>query len=433
METKKITRLSDSKDTKEGYAQISPDGKQILYVSDKNGINNIYLREADSSGNIIDRPITNSLNPIDQISMSRDGKKLLFVSLYKGGYDIFSLDNPLDIDLGIAELELTEFAKKMKDYANKFGREIESEYDENEVVLNKDSLMKKDSSGLGVNDSTDLSNDHLSGSSENDSTLSVASDSLKSLSEYSQNDDNNNEQKKKDSLALYGDDVKISFSKPTMSNNPSGNRDSSYMENINFKVHDNINSDGSFKIKKYKIKFTPDLVYGNANYTSFYGVQGVAQVALSDMLGDHRIYISTSLVIDLKNSDYAIAYYYLPKRIDYGITLYHTARFVNYGNGYYENLYRYRTFGANLSASYPISRFKRFEGSLAVENITRENLDNTLEPVESKPLAIPSFSIIHDNTQYGYTSPVAGTRYNLTLLGSPKFGENGIGFGSVVY
>ena len=62
----------------------------MLYLSDVCGITNIYLRETDSTGISKDKPITNSLNPIDQISLSRDGKKLLFVSLNKGGYDIFS-------------------------------------------------------------------------------------------------------------------------------------------------------------------------------------------------------------------------------------------------------------------------------------------------------------------------------------------------------
>ena len=70
-------------DFEEISPRFSPDGKKMLYVSDVNGISNIYLRETDTSGVTIDRPITNSLNPISQISLSKDGKKLLFVSLMK--------------------------------------------------------------------------------------------------------------------------------------------------------------------------------------------------------------------------------------------------------------------------------------------------------------------------------------------------------------
>ncbi|MDQ3193956.1 MAG: biopolymer transporter Tol [Bacteroidota bacterium] len=412
--SKEITRLSDSKDSEESDAQISSDGKKILFVSDKNGISNVYLREADSSEKFVDRPITNALNPIEQLSLSKDGKKLLFVSLNKGGYDIFSIDNPLERNIGLAELEPTDFVKKMNEYANKFGRE--TAYGEPVEIIKMDSLSNNDSS-FTKNTGNSTENDSSSIAFEKNDSL-VVSDSTATVSEN-------------DTLKMYGDDVKIRFEEISKTDAPNVN-DSMYRQNKNFSVSDNVNPDGSFKVNKYKIKFTPDLVYGNANYASFYGVQGVAQIALSDMLGDHRIYIQTSLVIDLKNSDYAVAYHYLPKRIDYGFQLYHTARFVTFGNGFVDYLYRYRTFGANVSASYPISRFKRFDGSLSFQNISRENLDLTIEPLQRKTLAIPTLSFIHDNTTFGYTSPVSGTRYNFTLLASPKLGPEGIGFGSLL-
>ncbi len=431
--TREITRLSNTKDSKEGYGQISADGKKILYVSDKNGIDNIYLREADSSGKIIDRPITNSLSPIDQISMSRDGKKLLFVTLNKGGYDIFSLDNPLEIDLGIDELVPTDFVLKMEEYADKFGRNNKSKTGDSISLTLNDNVKKSDSSSLTIADSISNSFQDSGDVSINNSvdTLLTDNSEIRTFIDSSKIGQGIVEIDKKDSAKFYGDDIKISFDE--YQKNPisdESSRDSMYSDNLNFRVADNINPDGSFKIKKYKIKFTPDLVYGNASYATFYGVQGVAQIALSDMLGDHRIYIQTSLVIDLKNSDYAVAYYNLAHRIDYGFQLYHTARFVTYGNGFIDFLYRYRTIGGSVTGAYPISRFKRLDGTLSIQNISRENLDLTSEPLTRKTLLVPSLSFIHDNTLFGYTSPVSGTRYNLTVMGSPKFGSEGIGFTS---
>ena len=430
--TKAITRLSNTKDTKEGYGQISADGKKILYVSDINGIDNVYLREIDSAGKVINRPITNSISPINQISMSKDGKKLLFVSLHKGGYDIFSLDNPLEINLGMDSLVPTDFVLQMKDYAEKFGRENITVKDDISVVKVDTIIRKADSLTFADQDSVNSTLADSLGSNMFDGSDSLVSNSsLVDLNDSLKNESYNITQTKKDSSKLYGDDVKISFNE-SAKNSSSSIKDSSYAENTNFQIDGNVNSDGTYKIKNYKIKFTPDLVYGNANYASFYGVQGVAQIALSDMLGDHRIYIQTSLVIDLKNSDYAVAYYNLAKRIDYGFQLFHTARFVTYGNGFYDFLYRYRTFGGSVNASYPISRFKRFDGALGIENITRENLDITTEPLTRKTILVPSLSFIHDNTLFGYTAPFSGTRYNLTLMGSPKFGPEGIGFTSVL-
>jgi len=395
VKTKQITRESDSKDYTESYVMFSPDGKKKLFISDKNGISNLYLKEADSSGVKVERPITNSLNPIDQISLSRDGKKLLFVALNQGGYDIFSIDNPLSKNLNMAELPLTDYMIKRKEWRAKFG----IDYTDNNVQHVPDTTIAKTADTITL---------------DNKSEVELKADTLK----------------------LYGDDISLNLvsKRDTSFKNSRDAMDSVYRFNKNFNVADNVNEDGSYKIKNYKINFTPDLVYGNANYSSFYGVQGVATIALSDMMGSHRIYIQTSMVIDLKNSDYAVAYYYLPKRIDYGVELFHTARFILYtfnNNNYQiDSLFRYRTFGGDVNAAYPFNKFKRIQGSLTVMGITRENLDNENAASQNKTLIIPSLSFVHDNTTFGYTAPIKGTRYNLTAMASPKLGSDGLGFTS---
>jgi outer membrane protein assembly factor BamA len=169
-------------------------------------------------------------------------------------------------------------------------------------------------------------------------------------------------------------------------------------------------------------------------YSSYYGVQGVATISLSDMLGNHRITFLTSMVIDLKNSDYAIGYQYLPKRIDYGVELYHTARFVLYdkGLGFGSELYRYRTIGANVNMSYPINKFRRLDAGLSFMSITRENLDNAAEPSQKKYYFVPSFTMAFDNALYGYIYPEKGSRYYLTTLLSPRLGEESSEFFSFI-
>lgn len=395
--SKVITRLTDVPNSKLGYAQFTSDGKKMLYVSDECGITNVYLAEEDSTGKLISRPITNSVSPIDQISLSKDGKKLLFSSLNKGGYDIYSLDNPLDRKLSIAKLEPTQFVLENLAQDNKKA---------DTVSIVKTDSIKVDSVSVDTN------------ISEN-----VQIDSTKNIGPV-----------KKDTLSFYGKDIKIKFNNYTSDTTSRYNSDSVYSSNTNFKIHDNQNSDGSFNIRNYKVKFSPDLVYGNVNYSSFYGVQGVAQIALSDMLGDHRVYILTSMVIDLKNSDYALAYYYLPKRIDYGFFLYHTARFLYYNNynGNGDELYRFRNWGGGVSVSYPFTKFKRVEGSFALMNLSRENLDNTQEETEKKTFIVPSLNLVHDNTLAGMFAPEKGSRYNLTLMNSPKLGSDGIEFTSLM-
>jgi outer membrane protein assembly factor BamA len=153
-------------------------------------------------------------------------------------------------------------------------------------------------------------------------------------------------------------------------------------------------------------------------------------------MGNHRIFISTSLVLDLRNSDYSMSYLYLPKRIDYGFGTYHSARFLlidkYYGNTIVSFLNRYRTYGAGLIASYPLSKFNRIESSISYNRITRENLDLPDEPMSKLQYILPTLSLVHDNTLYGFTSPIRGKRLNITLSGTPKIGAEGVSFFSAV-
>jgi len=376
-----ISRFSSNENAEESYAVTSPDGRKVLFISDRNGINNIWLRDMET-GN--EKPVTNSLSPISQLSLSRDGRLLAFSALYRGGYDIFYINNPFELNTELTEIPYTVLVTKILDEK-------------------KASTTETDTSAVADSDI--------------ESPDTVTSDDSSVFS---------------DSNSVYGRNIELNLRSDFSDTMTSGLK-SKLKDKSKFTLKDNLNEDGSFKINKYRIKFSPDLIYSNASYSSFYGVEGIAQMAFSDVLGDHRIYISTSLVLDLKNSDYAFSYYYLPKRLDYGITAYHSARFLLLGSNYSNtHLYRYRQFGGDLSVSYPISRFKRIDGALSFARITKENLDKPDEPSQKLDFAMPILSYVYDNTLFGYTAPVKGTRYNLTILGTPKIGVGGINFFSAL-
>ena len=54
-------------------------------------------------------------------------------------------------------------------------------------------------------------------------------------------------------------------------------------------ISDNVDEEGEYKVNKYKLNFSPDIIYGAAGYDTFYGVSGSTVMAFSDMLGDHQI------------------------------------------------------------------------------------------------------------------------------------------------
>ncbi len=371
VETRHIRRITDLPNSDETSAAATPDGKHLLFISDMNGINNIYLYSLDSNSY---RPITNSLSGVYQLSLSRDGGKLAFSSLDYAGFDLFIMRNPLDQRLPMASLEPTEYFRRQTVQAAAPAQEVR-----------QDTL----SIGDNVYVKTEL----------HDTSASEPEHPKVDLRNY-----------------VFSDSFKEKgIPKTDTAKFPA--------------VSDNIDEHGNYKVNKYKLNFSPDIVYGNAGYNTFYGVQGSTIMAFSDMLGNHQIFLLTNLLFDLKNSDYALAYFYLPRRIDYGIQAFHSARFIYLPtDSLGDNLFRFRNYGLTMMASYPLSKFDRWEGTLSWFTISKEDMDYTFVPTQQRTLVVPSLSYIHDNSMWGMISPEDGERYNLTAMASPKFGGQSLGF-----
>ena len=359
--SKSIERLTDWPNSDETSAVVSPNGKKVLFISDRNGVNNMYVMDLETKKT---QPITNSLSGVYQLMLSKDGTKLAFSSLNHAGFDIFLMRNPFERDLKIAELEPTEYYKNIV-----ASRDVK----ERPVAVKSPAVVE-------------------------------------------------------DTTHLYGRDVQIDFSNYVFKDTYEENvpKDSSTARLP--KIADNVDEKGKYKVNKYKLNFTPDIIYANAGYDTFYGVNGSTVMAFSDILGDHQIVFVTNLLLDLKNSDYGLQYYYLPERVDFGIGGFHSARFVIVNNG---SLYRFRTYGANASASYPIDKFNRVNFGLTWYNISKENLEQLNEPVQNRTVLVPGISYTHDTALWGYTAPVNGTRYRFDLFGTPKLGANGLSFANI--
>lgn len=66
-------------------------------------------------------------------------------------------------------------------------------------------------------------------------------------------------------------------------------------------------------------------------------------------------------------------------------------------------------------------------------NVSSENLDNIDEQPDKVSYLIPSLSFVHDNVLWGYTAPIDGTRYNLTVFGNPVSGTKKLSFYSFTW
>ncbi|MGD8414588.1 MAG: BamA/TamA family outer membrane protein, partial [Candidatus Latescibacterota bacterium] len=160
-------------------------------------------------------------------------------------------------------------------------------------------------------------------------------------------------------------------------------------------------------------------------------------VALSDMLGNHRLGFAFNLYSDISESDFLVSYYYLKKRIDYGLGVY---QFKNYFNsrvtsvgetfGSYK-LFSERNFGVFGLASVPFSKYYRMDLEVQAYMSFREFYDDVYTSGADRVLVTadkstrrllePSISFVHDSSFWGYFWPVEGSRWRLSL-------SQGIGF-----
>ncbi len=106
LKTKKIDRITFSSDYRKTGLAISGDDKFLYFISDENGIGNIY--RLDIQNNQI-QPITNSLSNITHLSHSVVSEDLVFAALTEGGFDLFMIKNPSSVDLKLEKLPLTKF------------------------------------------------------------------------------------------------------------------------------------------------------------------------------------------------------------------------------------------------------------------------------------------------------------------------------------
>lgn len=201
-------------------------------------------------------------------------------------------------------------------------------------------------------------------------------------------------------------------------------RASQEVEKVFLDSTDYLTEAGKYKINDYKIRFTPDIVYASAAYSTFFGLQAIGLLLFSDVLGNNQIFLGLDIYSDLENANVDLLYLYLPKRINYGIGFHHKAYFFYL----YDDLtdqysyFRDKNFGMDVFADYPLSRFTRIETNLSFTGIDRETYDWLYDEYryeEKRRVFMAGLGFVHDTILWGSTGPVNGMRTRLGIYASP--------------
>lgn len=163
---------------------------------------------------------------------------------------------------------------------------------------------------------------------------------------------------------------------------------------------------GEYVQKKYKLKFSPDLIAGGLSYDTFFGLRGQSFIAISDMFGNHTFMLATDLINTIDQSNFQLFYLYMPKRINFGAGILHTKY---YYIDSYDRLFSDRVYGALGYISMPLSKFNRADVDLTHISVDRKYYDPPYQD-RSVKIFLTSFSLINDTVIWGHTGPVNGTR-----------------------
>lgn len=168
---------------------------------------------------------------------------------------------------------------------------------------------------------------------------------------------------------------------------------------------------------KYKNEYTLDYAVSQVSTDPIYGTRGGAIFALSDLMGDDKyyfvIYNSAELQSDiLKNINVALSRVNTKGRTNYAYGIFH---FIGrrYDLAQSNDFFYERNYGGYFSLLYPLSSFQRFEASVSISNSDRE-LNFDLFPRKALLLS-NTLSFVHDNSIWGRTGPIDGSRFRLLL------------------
>ena len=387
-------------------AKFGEDPNKLIFISDRNGIHNLY--EKDLLTDQV-RPLTDAVSGIKQVALSGNGEVAVLVSLREGRPIIYKMNDPFTRVLESETLKPSVWAQRVSQETIEPAPAIAvappSTQKSNPFLRDATdgiayARQPNNGGALLANRLMSLANAQLDRSAESDS--SAASSPPKSF-------------KSSWDSTRYGN-VSVNFQELVSEETRELERELNYILDP-FSPEDNLDENGRLKPKRYKLRFSPDLVYGTAGYDALFGIQGITQITFSDMLGDHRVFVASNLLIDLRNSDYMMAYTYLPERIDWGGSVFHVSRLLP--DNRRSTIYRYRQYGARFTISYPIDKFRRLDTDLAVVGVSQADIVEPSDPAITRTLFYPSITYTKDVTTPGQMYPHSGTRLSFSIAGSP--------------
>ncbi len=384
--------------------QWGPDGHSLAFVSDRNGVSNVFLYDLDANEvyQLTDfytgaQGIT-PLSPV--ISWARGADRLAFVYFEASQYDVYSITNP-------RALKRQPYQEQVQDSVGLLARAVTPPLDTSRSLQVKEEVRPQVGEG---------------------GSIYRTPSGFRSSSEVVRSGDTTRPVEPVSIVAL--------------------------LDSANFSLPDT----SEFTLKQYRTKFTPDYVarpsigYARDNFGR--GFFGGSAISLSDILGNQQLIFAGYVNGRISEAQILAAYANLSRRINWAVGLsqdpyyfLEPTEFVA-GPGVGENtritnIRRLVVRSAFGAAYYPLSRFQRIEAGMRAANVDDALLkinepynpatgfatqDPFLETENFPGVSYlqPNMALVFDNSLFGYVGPFYGRRYRLELaqtIGDWRFSQ----------
>jgi dipeptidyl aminopeptidase/acylaminoacyl peptidase len=384
---------------------FSPDGSSILYVSDRNGLDNLYIAPYSSPDSC--RPLTDVLGGCSSPDWSKDSSSVVYCLFQKGGWDIWTINDPMKKLMG-AGLSPTKWAAGLADTSvHFFETPPPSAGPEKKSSDTLDHKRKRpvrafgDAPFFGAPSALDA-HDGISETDTIDSAMAARP-------------------AKKDPLAKTTGDSIASIAKKDSSEND---------KKKPFKASKTVLNFDSVSTRPYRLKFSPDILLIGAGVNPYYGSGYAGQWlgVFSDLMGDHQITVAGDIDGNLADYTHIFASYVNQRhKINLGAALFYNREYAT-RTIFLDSLFFDTDAGGMLFASYPFSMFSRLELNMVYQNIFRVPYvssdgytieKDTAAPSVTYNIFTPTLSYSYDDILWGITGPLNGTRTQSTIMFSP--------------